>query len=223
MLVQCPAGTSSTNPDQLVGSCSLVWPWKQLKMVSFFYMWVETGIADECETSTNIICCQSFATWYVLEGDNKFLTILQLKQHQSDCKEKKSDKITVDVDICSTQSYVKYISCSIQVHTLTVTLRPRRAATKKPSTIGSEKSCSRGAEYVHFSKEFFCVHSPTFKSLASATSTHSSHSSFLLYTQTKQTVYHSHVHIQDPANGSSADAAKAGITALVWAWHGRRQ
>lgn len=82
-----------------------------------FYMWVETGIADECETSTNIICCQSFATWYVLEGDNKFLTILQMKQHQSDCKEKKSGKITVDVDICSTQSYVKCILLTPNTHT----------------------------------------------------------------------------------------------------------
>ena len=124
-------------------------------------------------------------------------------------------KITVDVGICSTQSYVKCILLTPNIHTLTVTLRPRRAATKKLSTIGSEKSCSRGTEYIHFSKEFFCVHSPTFKSLASVTSTHSSHSSFLLYTQKKRTVYHSHVLIQDPANGSSADAAKAGTTALV--------
>ena len=52
----------------------------------------------------------NLATSYILEGDNKFLTILQMKQHQSDCQENKSGKITVDADVLRTQK-----SCNINL------------------------------------------------------------------------------------------------------------
>lgn len=204
MLAQCLAGTSSTNSDQLVGSCFLVWLWKQLQMVrlSYLFLCVVWGIANECETSNNINCCQSFATSYILEGD-KFLTILQMKQHQSDCQENKSGKITVDADVLCTQK-----SCNInlahfkythwQLHWDQEGQLPRSHA----PTISSEKPCARGVN-THYKIIILC----TCTSLSSATS--------LLYTQTKLIVYHSHVLIQDPANGSSVHAARAGITALV--------
>ena len=122
--------------------------------------------------------------------------------HQSDCQENKSGKITVDFDVLCTLK-----CCNINLaHTLTVTLRPRRAATNNPSTISSEKPCTRGVN-AHYKITYSVYIYKSLKSLASATC--------LLYTQTKQTVYHSHVLIQDPANGSSVDAAKAGFTGLV--------
>ena len=126
-----------------------------------------------------------------------------MKQHQSDCQENKSGKITVDFDVLCTLK-----CCNINLaHTLTVTLRPRRAATKNPFTIGSEKPCTRGVN-AHYKITYSVYIYKSLKSLASATC--------LLYTQTKQTVYHSHVLIQDPANGCCKGWFHCPCVSMTW-------